>query len=193
MLRARPQTGVRTWCRTACSTSKWSQLCTWAQRTYFWFSKQEFSMVGGYTEGLNKTTKLPKLVVVGGVGRLPGTIQYVQNITRLTLRKEIKIFNKWKIFIHAIEVYLYLIIIFKWCAVRAHVCVSCLKKPQFILLQSDSGAYPLTLMLGMSTLAPSQTMSFFNCSLPIPLIKLHCLLKTFKKTFSISTLRTSTS
>ena len=56
-------------------------------------------MVGGYTEGLNKITKLPRLVVVaeggGGaarVGRLPGKIQHVQNITRLTLRKEIKIF-----------------------------------------------------------------------------------------------------
>ena len=39
-------------CRGTWSPSAWLQLCIWAQLTYFRFTMQEFSIVGGYTDNL---------------------------------------------------------------------------------------------------------------------------------------------
>ena len=52
------------------SASEWSQLCTWAQLTHFRSTTQEFSMVGGYMEDIEK----PQNCNVGacsGVGACP--------------------------------------------------------------------------------------------------------------------------
>ena len=60
-------------CCGAWSASEWSQPCTWAQQTYFWFSPQEFSMVSSYTE-LKKPQNCQNWAVgaCAGMGAYPG-------------------------------------------------------------------------------------------------------------------------